>query len=436
MDEQKYMIGEGKQRPAYKPQAINCPNCGAGLTIKNEQSELVVCPFCSSHLDVSEDEKKVLGKGEKAKKWKFVFELGDSFKTDGQRYEIIARLVFTEDEDDPVTRDYLLYNPYRGTLWLSEYEGEYSLFKDSHVMPKGNPFTTRDGGTIKTYNDTSWRKVEDGMYSLAYVDGALPWIAKKGDQVKYAEFVNSRDRKFLYEVQRIENELEYGMGKRLTKTELAEASNKKIFKSPGKIRGVKITKTKKKQSFGQTAFFICGICLFFVIINIVLLSMLTSSGTQVMKGSYDAALLTDGVYTESFGTEEKDEVVKIDIYAPLDNAWMALNMALVKDENLVIHVDDADISYYHGYEGGESWSEGSKSHTTYWKIPEPGVYRLLLQGISNSGNTNSSDIARHKVNVKIKAGAIPATPFTNTIIAALIIAGITIGLYVMYKKNS
>lgn len=56
-----------------------------------------------------------------------------------------------------------------------------------------------------------------------------------------------------------------------------------------------------------------------------------------------------------------------------------MGVALLKcDAEEVIAADDLGIEYYHGTEDGESWSEGSRSESIYWKIPEAGRYRLML----------------------------------------------------------
>ena len=142
MDVDRNSLSGGRQRPKYQPRNIRCKGCGAGLTIKNERSELVVCDYCGSHLDVTQDEQKVLGKGG-AQKFSFSLALGDSFRYQAARYEIIARLAYDEDftgDDSDLTREYLLYNPRKGSLWLGEYQHQYSLSSASHVMPKGDPF--------------------------------------------------------------------------------------------------------------------------------------------------------------------------------------------------------------------------------------------------------------------------------------------------------
>ena len=49
-------------------------------------------------------------------------------------------------------------------------------------------------------------------------------------------------------------------------------------------------------------------------------------------------------------------------------------------QSTVLTVSDIGISYYHGYEGGESWSEGSLSASERWMFPSgvTGPFRLLL----------------------------------------------------------
>ena len=38
-----------------------------------------------------------------------------------------------------------------------------------------------------------------------------------------------------------------------------------------------------------------------------------------------------------------------------------------------------EVSYYYGREGGESWSEGSRSKSRYLKAPPAGSYQLLAE---------------------------------------------------------
>ena len=109
MESERFKLSSGRERPEYKPQNIKCASCGAGLTVKDEQSQMVVCEYCGSQLDVSATEQTVLGKG-LANKPYFPLELGDSFHYKATRFEVISRMAFIEDNDiSEMTKEYLLY---------------------------------------------------------------------------------------------------------------------------------------------------------------------------------------------------------------------------------------------------------------------------------------------------------------------------------------
>ena len=219
--ERRFAVGAGRQRPAYEPKSLNCPNCGAGLTVQDEHAELVVCSSCQSHLDLSAGEIKALSQQKSDSDWGFQLSIGDPWVDGDHLYEVVARMVYAE-EDQYITRQYLLFSPRLGSFWASEYEGAWSVSRPTRVLPESDPFSLESGGKLRTGNGRKWRKTEGGQMVLKWVEGALPWKAQIGDTLEYAEFSGS-DRGF-YEAQRIHNELEYGAGRKLTPKELFDAT--------------------------------------------------------------------------------------------------------------------------------------------------------------------------------------------------------------------
>jgi len=415
MEHERFALNSGRKRPAYTPKNIQCPHCGAGLTVKDEQSELVVCEYCGSHLNVSRDEMEVLGKGA-SRKWDFPLKIGDSFRYQGARYEIIARMVFIEDDDEnEASRQYLLYNPYHGTLWLDDYQGQYSLSMDTHVMPTEDPFSKRRGDTLKTYDGQTWVLEGTGTYELVYVDGALPWIATIGDQAEYVEFLNNANPKLQYETQRIAGEIEYGKGESLSLAQVRQALGKPDFlkaEGTGKAaqRAVSADNVVSARRGFTFAFVIITIAL---IVNGFAYMVASSQGRRVLEQNFTAAELTAETLSEPFIVRKDNDILKITANASLDNAWMALDIGIVRqdddpirNEDTLLHVDDADMSYYHGSEGGESWSEGSRSSTSYINIPQKGTYKLMVHAVSNSGETETATQAAHNATIRVYAGAL------------------------------
>lgn len=402
MDPNRFALGAGRKRPAYKPKDIHCPNCGAGFTVKQEQTELVVCDYCGSHLDVSKEEKKVISGGD-SQKWEFPLEIGDSFRHKGERYEIIGRMVFIEDGDySERTRQYLLFHPFHGTLWLDEYQGRYSLSEDTHVMPESDAFSKSRGSTLKTHDNRTWVCEGTGEYELVYVDGALPWIARIGDRIDYAEFSGKSGSGLQYEVQRIENEQEYGMGEALTIQEVREATGKPDI--PGLEPGsLPLDAGSTRKWYGISALTALG----FLVINFVIFIFAVTSGHVVLRQTFDKSEMNGETLSQPFRLKSGGQVIKVTAtpVPGLDNSWMSMNVAVVKGDDMVIDVFDEEIAYYHGYSGGESWSEGSRSESVYIKIPESGTYRLLLHAVSNYGNSSTANSSRHGARVFVKAGA-------------------------------
>lgn len=417
-DAQRYGIGRGRERPRYEPRAIQCKNCGGPLSVKDERAELVVCDHCGSHLELSGTEQKVIGGGG-GDEFEFPLDLGTGFQYRGVRYEVIARMAFIEDGDpDELTRQYLLYHPSRGTLWLDEYHGQWSLSRTTHVMPEGDPFSLSPGARVRTYDGRKWVLNERGVYELAYVDGALPWVARVGDRVPYAELVDPANKGEQYEVQRLRDELEYGRGRALSTHQVQRATGLSGIEPPPRRSKGPTAAAMRRWAFGLLAlsaivFLFHGILWLYAI----------SSGSEVVSQQFSAQELTGEVLTPSFSVGDST-VIRVQLRAPkLDNAWMYIDAAVVEAGETVRHTFSSDLQYYHGYDGGESWSEGDFDKEYYIEIPRAGTYQLLLKGVSNTGSSSSAQTCLHPAEVTIWKDARPPFMAFFGMIVSLIFAG-------------
>lgn len=430
MDAQRFRLSSGRERPAYKPQNIKCGSCGAGLTVKDEQSQMVVCEYCGNQLDVSTTEQTVLGKG-MANKPYFPLALGDSFHHKATRFEVISRMAYIEDNDvSEMTKEYLLYNPRRGTMWLAEYGGHYSISYPSHVMPVKDPFDVGRGDVIKTHDGTQWVTEGKGMYELHYVDGALPWVAKTGDRVQYAEFAEKSGSNRRYEAQRIGSQIEFGMGRAMALESVQRATRKPELGKETISKPFEDT-AKKRKAYLQ----VMVIALVVAILNGLLSYYCYRSGTVVLNQSFVPEQLTEGVLTQSFNVQGNGKVTKITVSAPLSNAWMALEAAIVRADGMAVHTYEQNIEYYHGRSGGENWSEGSRSGSLLVKIPDPGPYSLFVQAVSARGNASRATKALHGARVEVRDRALPGGKFAFAGGLCLAIFMLTAFLYAKWKED-
>ena len=131
MDSTKeFVIGSNRKRPEYRFKTMLCPSCTGPIPLYSEQSQLVVCHYCGSALNCTKDELEALG--QKHAKGHFVFDLGMDGVFENIKYKVIARMC-SKDQWGGRYRTYLLFHPFHGTRWLSEYQNSYSMSYDSRV---------------------------------------------------------------------------------------------------------------------------------------------------------------------------------------------------------------------------------------------------------------------------------------------------------------
>jgi hypothetical protein len=107
----------------------------------------------------------------------------------------------------------------------------------------------------------------------------------------------------------------------------------------------------------------------------------TARNQQVFSGSFvfDPAATEASFVTDPFEMDGQDATVKVDTVAALENQWIYLNFALVNEESGQAYDFGREVSYYHGVDDGESWSEGSPHDSvTLPKIPS-GKYFLRIE---------------------------------------------------------
>ena len=207
---EKFSIGSNRKRPPYKTKALQCPSCSAPLSIYSEKSQLIICSSCNMNLNCTKEELVALGKPQQSTV-RFAFSLHQECILDGIRYKVIARLRY-RDRWKGFTRVYLLFHPFHGTRWLSEYKNTFSISENKRVRARSLPDKFSEGCTIQTEDGITWVCESESQQILTYVDGALPWIAKTQDTSYEVEFEKQGDKSSYLSI-----EVEHG-GKEITYT--------------------------------------------------------------------------------------------------------------------------------------------------------------------------------------------------------------------------
>ncbi len=375
---ERFAPGAGRRRPRHEPRALNCEKCGAGFQIKDERAEFLVCTYCGSRYQVLREGLSRLEEERRRRSWFFHCHLGDSFQLGAIRYEVIARLVFIEDEDpEDRTYQYLLYNPRRGSFWIDVYQEKVAISWTTHVMPAcDDPFAQEKDWPVKTHDGRCWRVAESGEYELVYVDGTLPWVARLGDRVSYVEFAALDGTKDTYEVQEVDGEREFAMGRSLSREEVAWATGGKwrAYRAfvPSDTLGW-FLEGVRPGAYRDLALWAIG-C---VLVCLAVFAASRMMGTQVFDQTVHFQELTGETNTDDFRTMRDGSVLEVDLSSmALREAWLELDAALVNGEGMTRHVFGADL----WHEGGTPEETGGEvlEQRVYLEVPRAGQYRFLV----------------------------------------------------------
>ncbi len=378
-------LDAGRARPDYEPRALQCPHCGAPLTIRDDRARFTVCDSCDSELELTQGEANILGKRDGRTPPGFALEVGDSCTIEGHRYEVAARLrtrATDDDPGDPPVFTYLLYSPRRSSRWLSHWAGEWDLSQVTHVAPMPAISKITVNAPFKTHDGEIWVAREIGRSELTWVDGALPYIARKGDISAYIE-ASRRDQ--LYAVEQTGQEIGFTRGRKLTADEVVAITGQETMR--GRVRKPPKSATGPMALLLVISFLTMGIMAFFT------LGMATAGEVEFRK-SYSAWDLAGSdrkaaeVMTEPMQLGETTGLVEIKLKARgLSNAWQYVDLALIDEKDQVIHVDGVELSRYSGVSGGESWTEDGSRQSRTWHVQPPGTYRLLIRAAGAQGAT-------------------------------------------------
>src|SRR5213080_3730365 len=136
--------------PKPQPKALSCPKCGAAIVLRSfGQAETVVCGSCRSILDAQDPHLAILQLEAATREVKPLIPLGTRGKLRGTDYEVIGfqRRSTSVEGITYYWQEYVLFNPYKGIRYLSEYHGHWNDISVCKTLPAvdsipgGSPLT-------------------------------------------------------------------------------------------------------------------------------------------------------------------------------------------------------------------------------------------------------------------------------------------------------
>ncbi|MEO5341961.1 MAG: DUF4178 domain-containing protein [Gammaproteobacteria bacterium SHHR-1] len=373
---------------------INCTACGAPLELYGgHKVETLTCSYCGTLLDAHADFNILKRHAEDQGRRSYLpLQIGIKGQLKGVEFRVIGLISYRAEED--VWTEFCLFSPTHGYAFLAWSNGHFVF----HRRERDIPVPSRSWGDLKLKQKVrlgrhSFRFYEAYTAEVLDVAGELPWRAEVGDRLRVAEAIAPP---YSLSQEMEGEETEYYLGEYLDHQEVAEA----FGIEPRKPSGVHPAQPFRPSELGL-ALKASGL-LFAPLAFLVLIGLMAvGGGNQVLKQAlaWEQISQPEGAQTQDFRVSNAERLVEAKFITNVSNAWMWLEISLLKDGAPLFNTGK-EISYYYGREGGESWSEGSQSAKLLFKVPEPGLYRLELNAEGGGSGYRS------RVYIKVSEGVL------------------------------
>jgi len=338
-----------------------CPACESENTLDlTFPVEEYVCQTCSYLIDVAGNKKT---KHLKIPTENVVLDVGQKGEIDGIEYTVVA-ITVKRYGNSIFWREYSLKDSKGGDAFLSESDGHWVFLVTIHPDDfKGK------SSKVKTYQGRNYRWYENtpcSIYAAAgFFDEHLDF-----NLATYQEYVNGT-RMISQETVGKKNQYFYGV--HISKYEVKRAF--KIAHMPY-YTGIGIVQPYYFDIRQAINIF----CIAALLICLLQLYVYTSRTNETVFA--ETINFTDvkdkELVSKSFILSGGSAPLKVNAFSGVDNSWANIQLSLVNEKTNEIIYTSKDIEQYHGYEDGESWSEGSQSEDFNLCGVGSGKYHFLI----------------------------------------------------------
>jgi Domain of unknown function (DUF4178) len=369
--------------------SLDCPQCRRPIHYYDTaNSAFFACPHCATYFEEQLDERpKILGKFTAPHFVAQVLPLGAAGPMpDGREYRIVGFMAKHEAKSmDYRWGEYALFSPPAHYAQLSEFEGHWQFIRPeaAHNVEKPNTTDARvtvGDDTYELYNKYSPR--------LQHAVGEFSWDARESHRLIVQEFIAPP---YMLVREQLHEEINWFWAEHLEPSQVAKAFDVSSLSLPSR-RGVGAIQPAPGDATWKALLTFTLLLALAVVAGQIFISSAKPSHallretytTQPDTAKTAVAGQAAVIVTPSFEVHGPT-ALNFDLKVSLDNQWLELPVNLVNEQTGQSWEFTKNIEYYHGYEGGESWSEGStKGDAVLHDIPS-GRYHLNLYPQSETG---------------------------------------------------
>lgn len=374
--------------------ALNCTACGAAIALHAMGWAVrVVCASCGATLDATDANLRILQQGE-GLRFTPRIPLGTRGNWKGAAWEVIGsqQVTIRVEGTSYSWVEYVCFNPWRGFLYLSEYQGHWNVIEKLRRQPENER-----GGAQPTvdFGGVTYKHFQTARARTTAALGEFPWELRVGDEVLARDFVAPP---YLLSAEGYEGEITWSQGTYTPPEVIAKAFG---LERNTLIRPVGVFANQPNPYSGlpRRVFRLFGLALT-VLLVMLLANVALSSNRMVFQESYTFTHGTEdsaAFVTAPFELTGRPSAVSIIVDAPLDNDWLYLSFGLINEVSGETREASRQVSYYHGVDSDGSWTEGSQRETVRLATIPSGRYFLRVQP---EGGEPSRSQVRYRITVR------------------------------------
>ncbi|MEJ6978994.1 DUF4178 domain-containing protein [Pedobacter sp. P351] len=376
------------------PETFGCPTCGENITLYDpDGSEFCICVACQSYIRFISQNTPKAQKKIKPVIAKPIIPLGTEGTLKEHKFKLIAYLEKEEKETAYTWKEYLLYNYEKGYATLAEFGGHWNFIVDKNWEPSLEK--AYSDSTSATHQNIEYRVFNKYTPVTTALIGELDWDvlldSPKTNEYIAPPFILTRESDSPGS-----KTVQYFWGEYTEPEEIANGFGLDVNSFPAK-EGIGANQPSRHSVSFDTLAKYTMLAIFFMMLMHFIIKIikpekdLINSDYNIMfdlgpshVDSTGSLSWGPGTYefkpflTPSFEQKDGNVPLEIEVGSNVDNNWMEATVILVNDRTNETWEVTKGAEYYHGYEGGERWTEGSKKASIILsEIPE-GKYHLNI----------------------------------------------------------
>ncbi|HRE18484.1 MAG TPA: DUF4178 domain-containing protein [Rhodocyclaceae bacterium] len=359
---------------SVQAQVFRCPSCGSPLSARSAEIKAVGCGSCGAVVDTADQNYKLLSKAMSSQEEHYSprIAIGTQGVLEGKPVEVIGFLAKRTMSEGLAYdwREYLLAGENGTYRWLVEYNGHWNIVDVLSNQPRiaGAP-------ALMTYEGLQYKHFSNYEATVLQVAGEFTWRVTRGEKSHQTDYVAPP---LMASRERTAKEISWSMCRYAEADEIQEAFKLKSGVLP-KAVGVYANQPNPWQEAHRR---ICGLFWKFALVATVvqlLLAFVFGGKTLLQENVEFTHQNADETFvSRTFELSSKARKITVENETDLNNNWFDMQLVLVNKETGANWPTERGLSYYHGVDGGESWSEGSRSDDVSFVDIPAGTYYLAI----------------------------------------------------------